>query len=442
MSKSMKSFASLFQTPKFQFTPKATAMRSIAFLKLFAIAVFYPVFAEASDQIPGKPQEKPIAIVGATIHPIAGETIERGVIVFEKGVIAGIGETATLPDGCVVVQADGKHVYPSLIEAYSDIGLVEINSVRASVDSREVGEFNPNVRAAAAFNPDSELIPVNRANGILLAVTAPGGGRIAGRSSMMMLDGWTWEDMTLKADVGMHVSWTNRQDELQELKQLLGQARRYMSARQAGDQPMDLRLEALQPVLSGKIPWVVDADSPEEIRSAVAFAVAENLRLIVKGGPGAIECAELLVAQKVPVIVSGVYRTPRRRHHPYDGPYALPGNLERAGIEFCISAGGRFGASGIRNLPYHVGTAVAYGLSEKAALESITLNPARILGIADRVGSLVTGLDATLILTDGNILETPTKVELAFIQGRAVDLNNKHKQLYRKYTEKYERQSE
>lgn len=405
------------------------------------LLAFFASTASASDQIPGKPQTQPIAITGADIYPVSTAPIESGTIVFEDGKITRVGRDIALPADCKVIRADGKRVYPGLVEAYSNLGLVEINSVRATVDYREVGDNNANVRAVAAFNPDSEIIPVNRSNGILLAVSAPSGGTIAGRSSMMMLDGWTWEDMTLQADVGMHISWPRSDEGISEIEGFISDARRYLEAVTSGKtQPRDLRLESLARVLDGSLPIIVDATSLTQIRSAVSFASQEGLRLIILGGYDAHKCVKLLKDNEIPVIISGVYRNPRRRHEAYDQPYALPGQLHAAGIEFCISAGGRFGANGLRNLPYNAATAAAYGLDEAEALKSITLSPAKILGVGDRVGSLDVGKDATLFIADGDILETPTQVESAFIQGRVVDLNDKHKQLYRKYTEKYNRQ--
>lgn len=393
----------------------------------------------ASDQIPGANQTKPIAISGATVHTVVGESIENATLLFEQGKIVAIGKDVAVPENATRIEAEGKHVYPSILEAYSNTGLVEINSVPETIDSSEIGLFNPNVRAATAFNPDSELIPVNRANGILLAVSAPSGTRIGGLSALMMMDGWTWEDMTLQADIGMHIRWTTNADALEDLEEIFEQAKRYARALDSGSQPRDLRLEALGLVLNQSVPIVADADSLDEIRSAVSFAQRHDVKLVILGGADAALCADLLKQQRVPVILSGVYRNPGRRHTPYDDPYSLPKQLADLGVAYCISAGGRFGASGVRNLPYHAATAVAYGLSEEQALASITLSAARILGVEDRVGSLQVGKDATLFIADGNILETATQVERAFIQGREVDLDNKHRQLYRKYSTKYER---
>ena len=402
-------------------------------------------FALASDQIPGAPQKQPIAIVGATIHTVSGRVIENGTVAFVAGKITAVGKGAEVPEGADIIHAEGKHVYPSLIDASSDIGLVEVNSIRATIDSRETGNINPNVRAVAAFNPDSELIPVNRANGVLVALSAPTGGLVAGRSAVMMLDGWTWEDMTLQADAGMHVRWPRDAGrDLKGLDELFEQTARYVASREVNEASlqMDLRLESMARVLDGSLPMIVDATSLTQIESAVAFAKQRNLKLIIHGGYEAVHCAELLKKAEVPVIVSGVYRTPSGRDKPYDEAYTLPKRLKDAGVKFCICSGGRFGASGIRNLPYHAATASAYGLSQEEALKAITLNAAQILGVADRVGSIAFELDATLFIADGNILETETQVEHAFVQGRKVDLDNRHQQLYRKYSAKYDQLAE
>ncbi|MEZ6136824.1 MAG: amidohydrolase family protein [Pirellulaceae bacterium] len=404
-----------------------------------AVVILAAQEIHGSDQIPGASQRRPIAIVGATLHTVSGPTLSKGSIIFDNGRIVQVGKNANLPDNVQVIDGEGKHVYPSLIEAYSDIGLVEINSIDATIDSSEVGSLNPNVKAAVAFNPDSELIPVNRANGILLAVSAPEGGLVSGRSSLMMLDGWTSEDMTLQADTGMHVRWPRNKDDITELAELFAQTRRYQAARAAMTQPRDLRLEAMSLVVDQHMPLIVGASSLDQIEAAVAFAKHEGVRLIVLGGDEAPLCAELLKREDIPVIISSVYRNPVRRHGAYDEGYTLPAKLAEAGIRFCISAGGRFGASGIRNLPYNAATAAAYGLSEEEAIRSITLSPAEILGVSDRVGSLQVGLDATLFIADGDVLETPTQIEVAFVQGRKVDLNNKHYQLYKKYTAKPKR---
>ena len=417
----------------------------------------------ASDPIPGAPQSRPVALVGGTIHPVSGPTIRDASLIFEDGRIAAIGPDLEVPDGAEVIRLKGRHVYPGLIEAHSRIGLTEISAVRATRDERETGRINPNVKANVSVNPDSEIMPVTRSNGVLLALTAPAGGLISGRAAVLQLDGWTYEDMTLKADAALIVNWprmspalrrpddepaeqqiSERNQSLQRLRELFDDARAYAKARAANpsEQEFDIRLDSLIPVIEKQIPLLVAANGIQEIQSSVAFAREQNLRMILFGGYDAVECASLLKQNNVPVIISAVHRSPRYRQDDYDASYTLPERLRAAGIEFCVSGSNRSSASNVRNLPYHAATAAAYGLSRAEALKSVTLYPARILGVDDRVGSLEIGKDATLIVTSGNPLETTTQIEAAWIQGRRVDLDDRHKQLYRKYREKYRRQRE
>ena len=413
---------------------------------LILLAYCVPYVSLGHDFIPGAPQDKPIAIVGATLHTISGNDLLDATLLFEAGKITHVGPGATLPSDADVIQATGKHVYPGLIEANTDLGLVEINSIRATVDSREIGSFNPNVQAEVAFNPDSELIPVGRANGILTALSVPTGGLISGRSSLMSLDGWSRADMALKSEVAMHVRWPRSTEDLRQLTEFFEQAQRYaiaISKQQAdNDQPCDLRLESLLPVLEQKTPVIVAVDELDAIRSAIAFKRRFGLRLIIAGGTDACRCSEQLKSESIPVIVTAVYSNPSRRNSTYDEAYTLPKRLHESGIAFCISAGGRFGASAIRNLPYNAATSAAYGLPERVALRAITLSPAEILGVSDRIGALQVGMDATLFIADGDILETPTQLIAAFIQGRRIDLRSRHTQLYEKYSEKYQRASQ
>lgn len=431
-------------------------MKSLStFISIICLTLTPTAFA--NPEVPGKPQEKPVALVNAVIHPISGDVIDRGTILFDKGKIVALGKEVAIPEGVEKIDLDGKHVYPSLFDAWTDLGLVEINSVRATVDVQESGQINPNVKAIVAVNPDSEIIPVTRSNGVLLALTAPHGGLIAGKSAVIQLDGWTWEDMSLLPEAAMHLEWPRvgrgrdfddddqgpamQHDEVAtKLRQTFADARAYAASRKADpNYPLDARWEALQPVLVGKLPVVIHADELIAIQAAVAFADQEKVKVILHGGYDAPRCASLLKKHNIPVVVAGVYRLPRRRGDDYDASYSLPARLHEAGIKFCISSAGRFGASNVRNLPYHAATAAAYGLPAEEALRSITLSPAEILGVSDRVGSLAAGKDATLIVTNGDPLETATQVTAAYVQGRHVDLNDRHKRLWKKYEEKYKR---
>lgn len=430
------------------------------FMQVAAVALMLSsagAIAIAHPEVPGPPQKTPVALVGATIHPVSGPPIEKGTIVFDGGKITAIGVDAAVPEGAEKIDASGKHVYPGLFDALTDMGLVEIGSVRATDDFRETGQLNPNVRAIVAVNPDSEHIPVARSNGVLLALSAPSGSLMPGRSAVIQLDGWTWEDMALLPDAALHIDWPQpprpqrfgRQEDqpqgprpeqaAERLRNILNDARAYAKAL-AGDPkfPRDARWESLQDVLTGKLPVVVHADDVRQITAAVAFCQQEKLRLVIAGGYDAPRCASLLKQHDIPVIVGGVYRLPRRRGDDYDAAFTLPSRLKAAGIRYCISSQDRHGASSVRNLPYHAATAVAFGLAADEALKAITLYPAQILGIANRVGSLEVGKHATLFVATGDPLDTPTQVEAAWIGGRKVQLNDRHKRLYEKYQRKYE----
>jgi imidazolonepropionase-like amidohydrolase len=423
-------------------------------------AVLPGALLHGSDAVPGAPQKRTIALVGATVCPVSRPAF-RGTIVLDGGRITALGEAVEAPAGAEVIPVEGKRVYPGLFDAFTDLGLIEVSTIAGSLDSEELGELNPNVEAHVAVNPDSEHIPVTRSNGVLLALTSPTGGRLAGQAAVLQLDGWTWEDLTLRPGAGMYVELRGAgggrrrgpppprggepegrdrmERALETLRDFFEEARAYRAAREArgGSQPRDARLEAMLPVLAREQPLIARANLVEEIRAAAGFAVEQGVSLIIHGGYDAPLCAPLLRKHGIPVIVSGVYRLPARRSDPYDHAFTLPARLSEAGVEFCISSSGGRGASQVRNLPYHAAMAAAFGLAPDEALRAITLYPARILGVEPRVGSLDTGKDATLIVTDGDPLETRTTVEMAFVRGRKVDLTDRHKQLWAKYREKY-----
>jgi imidazolonepropionase-like amidohydrolase len=416
----------------------------------------------AAVPVPGAPQQRPIALIGATLHTIAGTDIPNGTILFDRGRIVALGREVAVPADVERVDVSGKHVYPGLVDPYSVLGLAEVAAVRATRDYSEIGDITPNVKAQVAVNPESEAIPVTRSNGVLTALVAPRGRLLRGSSALMMLDGWTWEEMTLQAPVAVHVNWpamelraigvqadsldklrTRRNEALQRLQDAFDEARAYWTAKKAGKehglptQPLDARWEAMTAVFDGKIPVIVEADEVQQIEAAVAFAEREKIRLIVYGGYEAGRCTALLKKHRIPVIVSATHRLPERNDDGYDAPFTLPERLRQAGIAFCIANEGGFWNE--RNLPYQAALAAAYGLPHEEALRAVTLYPAQILGAADRLGSLEIGKDATLIVTNGDPLEIPTRVEQAFIQGRRVDLQDKQKVLWDKYREKYRR---
>lgn len=421
--------------------------------------------ATGSKQKPAGPQTHPIALAGGTVHTVSGDVIESATVLFESGVITGIGTGLALPDNTRVIDVTGKHVYPGLIAATTALGLNEISSVRATRDDVEIGDVTPSVRAVSAVNPDSEYFPVGRANGIMTALTMPGGGLISGLSGLISLDGWTTEGMTLNPTVGLHVRWPSyrildfpgvigreeqiekRRESQMRLRDAFREARAYMIAKEAERgggpfHPSDLGWESMIPVLRKELPVFIHASEEKQIHAAIDWALAEDLKIILVGGADVWRVADRLKEHDIPVIIGGVHYLPARRWEAYDAPFTNALKLYEAGVELCIGErrvwleGG--GGSNVRNLPYHAATAAAYGLPKEEALKAITLYPARILGVEDRLGSLETGKDATLIVTDGDPLEIMTRVELAFIQGRPVDLSSKHTDLYDKYRTRLE----
>jgi imidazolonepropionase-like amidohydrolase len=407
-----------------------------------------------------------VSIVHATVHTVSGGIVEDGTVSFRAGRIVAVGRGLAPEPGASVVDAAGKHLYPGLIDANTVVGLVEIGSVAGGVDIAETGAINPQAQTAIAINPDSELIPVSRANGITHVVAAPEGGLVSGTSSLIRLSGWTWEDLSAARPVALHIQWPSfairrgggfggnpppseedqkkdRDEALKKIRRLFDDARAYARAkasRGAADRPLDpdAALEAMLPVLEGRVPVIVAASQAAQIKSAVSWAESEGVRMILLGAGDVAREARLLKEKRIPVIVDGVLSVPSRDDEPYDAAYAVAARLAEAGVSFCISSGGgSFASAMVRNLPYHAGMAAAHGLPKDAALRAITLSAAEVLGVAADLGSIEKGKSASLILTDGDPLEVRTKILASWIDGRPTALDdNKHDRLYRKYSQR------
>lgn len=434
--------------------------RALTALIVTAIALVGATRAMAQDLgIKAAPQKRPVVIHNAAIHPISAASIERGWLRFEDGVITGMGSgDAPSERDAMRVDAEGRHVYPGLVGANTVMGLMEIGAVRATIDYAETGSVTPEVRAAVSVNPDSTIIPVTRSNGVLTVGVLPVGGVIPGRPSVIRMDGWTWEDLAIDSEAGLLINWPNvrptrfrgmrrsEADQMERIREairavddLFDEAAAYFAARDADDTlPVDVRLESMREVVEGRDPVFVRANELDQIQSAVTWASGRGLDVVIIGGRDAGELLDLLRRHDVGVILTGTHRMPSRRDSDYDQAFRLPSLLEEAGVRWCLgTTGGSFQTPHERNLPYHAATAVAYGLSADAAMRSITVNAAELLGVGDQLGSLEAGKAATLIITDGNPLEITTSVEMAFIDGRAIDLKNKQSALYEKYREKY-----
>ncbi|MGE4151869.1 MAG: amidohydrolase family protein [Phycisphaerales bacterium] len=408
------------------------------------------------------PQGEPIVIRNARVYPVSSAPIEKGFVLFVDGKIRQVGregEALKLPERVMPreIDASGKRVYPGMIAAVTTLGLSEIGAVRSTQDSSETGDVTPEVRAAVAVNPDSTHLPVTRSNGVLVAGVVPGGGVIPGRASVIQLDGWTWEDMAVLDDAGLVISWPNvrpvrarwmeRSDEeqqrqikerLETIEGAFASAEAYFAARKADPRmPTSVRWEAFGPSLRGEKPVLISAQEMEQIQSAVTWAAKRSLKVVLVGGRDALLVVDLLKKHDVPVLVTGTHRMPRRSDADYDEAYRLPADLDEAGLKWALASSGMTGFGNDRNLPYHAAMAVAHGLSDEAALRSITLSAAEALGVSSRLGSLEEGKDATLFIADGDPLDVTTTVEAAFIEGRELDLSNKQTRLAEKYREKY-----
>jgi imidazolonepropionase-like amidohydrolase len=425
--------------------------------------------AFAADHVPPPPQRVPLLITNAVLHTVSGPVITGGRMLVERGrivALAGPGEALPTPSATPqVLDLGGRHVYPGFISANTSLGLAEVSSVPATVDLQEVGPINPNARALVAINPDSELLPVTRSNGVLAALAVPqgpSGGGFAGTSAVVQMDGWTWEDMAVRREAAVHLALPSMrlsaeqmrgpmEPFAEELRRATAQRLRvideafeaaaaYGRARAADPtHPRDARWEALQPVLRGERPLFVQADELPQMRHALALAEKHGFKLVIVGGADAARIAGVLRERQVPVVIAGVHRLPLRRDEAHDGPFRLAAQLAEAGVTYAIGrAGGAFAAANERNLPYEAGTAVAHGLSREEALKAITLYPARILGVADQLGALAPGLLASFIVTDGDPLQTETQVLRVFIQGREVEIGNRQTRLAEKYRQKYE----
>ena len=402
-----------------------------------------------------------VAFTGATLHPVSGPPIAAGTLIVEDGRIVALGEAVDPPDGARRVDLAGKHLYPAFVHPFSALGLVEIGSVRGTVDTTEVGDVNSNVRAEVAFHGDSQLLPVTMTGGVLTAHVTPRGGLFNGTSAVMRLAGWNWQDMTLAAPVGMHLDfpdllpaanrWARRSQEevdaekkraLELLDRTVADARAYDRARraaEAGDGPAvdhDARLEALRPVLSGELPLFIEAPEKTQIEAALDWAAEQELsNLVLVTGPDAQYLTDRLADEDVPLILNGVLRQPTRDWQPYDAAYVAAARLHEAGIAFAIGDGGSsFGAANARNLPFHAAMAAAFGLPRDVALRSVTLSAAEVLGVADRLGSLEPGKDATFIVTDGDPLEILTTIESVWLEGARMDPSrDRQRGLYERY---------
>lgn len=409
------------------------------------------IAASAIVPTPGPAQSKPILIKGGTFHLGNGQTLENGALAFEAGKITFIGAMDSAPTGDFqVIDGTGKHIYPGFIAAANRIGLTEVGAVKAMRDSNETGRMNPNVRSISAYNVDSEYIPATRFNGVLLAQSTPAGSAVNGLSSIVQLDAWTWEDAAVSLDDGLHLDWPNAvsssfdfstftrvrkpnknyDQTMQSMRDLFQQAKAY--ANKTDDTPTNLKLAALVPLFKGERTLFIHTASAKSMVNAVAFCKEMGIaKRVIVGGNEAHLISDFLVENKVPVLLDNIHRLPETAADPLQDPFEWPTRLHQAGVLVGLYEGGPMNA---RNLGFLAGTAAAHGLSKAEALQLITLNVAKILGIEAQFGSLEQGKSATLFISSGDALDMRSQnLEQAFIQGRKIELEGMQQQLFNKY---------
>ncbi len=405
------------------------------------------------------PEEAPIvAITNARIVPVVGAEIPRGTILIEGGRIAAIGADVAVPAGARVVDAAGLRAYPGMIDGYSSLGLVEISAVAATVDNRETGRINPQVRTLEAIRYDSMHIPISRSNGITAAIVAPAGGFVSGVSCLLKLDGWTHREMAVKPAAALHIELPGLRAArgggaggrrggaspqpdgpalLAELKSLLDAARAYEKRRDAAAADRRLALpgydetsESLLPVVKGELPLMVSVHGEKDIRAALKFVRDENIKAVFYGVEQGFKAAGELAAAGIPVVLGSLYDLPPVWEDGYDALFRNPGILAKAGVKIAFSSSS---ASVAKDLPYHAAKAAAFGLDRGEALKAVTINTAEIFGVAGTMGSLEKGKAANIVLADGDILELRTNIAKVFIDGRETDLSNRYTELLEKF---------
>jgi imidazolonepropionase-like amidohydrolase len=427
-------------------------------LIIYLLAMF-TVSANAQENIyPAKAQSKTIIINGGTVHVGNGKVIENnGSIVIDNGKILSVGAAADTRDA-IIINAAGKHIYPGLILSSTNLGLQEIGSgVRGSNDVNELGEMNPNVRSIVAYNSDSKITNTLRSNGILLANVVPQGSLVGGSSSTVQLDAWTWEDAVYNKDYGMHFympSLFNRPnrfaaffgiqqpadpvklglEQIEKVKVFFREAKSYQQ--QTTKNTTNLKFEAVKGLFDKKQRLFIHCSIVKEMLVAIDFVKEFGFDVTLVGASECWQMADILKQNNISVILQQMHNLPTSDDDDVDQPFKTPAALQKAGVLFAITD--EDGQTRGRNLPFNAGTAAAYGLSKEEALSAITLNAATILGISGRTGSIEVGKDANIVISTGDILDMRTSIITdAFIQGRMIDLNDKHKQLNERYKQKY-----
>lgn len=407
---------------------------------------------QAHNLIPTPKQTHGVLIKNATVHTVSQGVLTNTDVLIENGKISALGPqlSANEADGQMqIIDATGKHLYPGLIALDTSLGLVEIEMVRPTVDNAEVGDFNPQISAATAYNPDSELLPTIRYNGITHAQIVPSGDGLAGQSVVVDLDAWTIEDALHPSEGQFHVYWPQikrmpedekgkakaiekNQQAINQLITAFEDGYRYFLSQNTpdADHKPNLRWQAMLPLYQGKATLFAHADSVNQIEQVIALTKKYQFKLVIVGGYDAWRLASSLREVNASVIYPHTLSLPKRTDEPVDLPFKIPSLLASAGIPYALGFSSDWNS---RNLPYAAGYSAAYGVTAEQALKSVTLDAAKLLGIKD-LGAIEVGYQGSVVLSDGDILDPMSnKIDAIWIEGRQIDLNNRHQQLYQKY---------
>ena len=434
-------------------------MKTVDLTSLFgaALALMLGASAAWAQPTPGAEQSRSMLILGATAHLGTGDVLEDCAVGFRDGKIDYVGRSFQVNRQKYddILDATGQHLYPGFIVTNTTLGLQEIGAVRATQDQYEVGTFRPNVRSVIAFNTDSEIPPTVRTNGVLMGQITPRGGVVSGSSGVVHFDGWNWEDAAMVMVDGIHLNWPSthhrhRSDgkvdiqrrktydqQKHEIERFFGEAQAYAAAPRGS--VTDVRHEGMRGLFDGSLCLYVHTNDARAITEAVHFKRDLGIeRMAIVGGYDAYLVADLLRENDVAVMLQSVHSLPRFADDDVDLPFKLPKLLMDEGLTVALQVDKRMTEMNSRNLPFYAGTARTYGLTEEQAIQALTRNPARILGIDDQVGTLERGKVATMFLSEGDALDMRTNsLTQAWIEGRDIDLDNRQRQLYRKFQTKY-----
>lgn len=433
-------------------------MKKIFFYIITGFAAMQAISQETVYPAPSQTQT--IALTNATVHIGNGQVIENGMVVMSGGKISDVRASASIADA-KVIDCKGKHIYPGLVLSNTDLGLVEVPTVRASSDISEIGQNNSNIRAIVAYNTESKITNTLRNNGILLANIIPQGGIISGSSSVVQLDAWNWEDAAYLTDNAIQFRMPSllarsggrgrgfggfpglqqlgdpikrALDQIEDVKAFFREAKGYAEA--ASHTATNLKFESVKGLFGKKQKLFIHCNIVKEMLIAIDFVKEFGFDVVIVGGSDSWMIPDLLKQNNISVILDQMHNLPTMVDDDVDQPYKTPAILQKAGVLFSINDDD--GSTRYRNLAFNAGTAAAYGLSKEEALSAVTLNAAKILGIDDKAGSIEKGKDANIVVSEGDILDMRTNIITnAFIQGRQISLDDKQKQLYEKYKFKY-----